>query len=420
MQAIFRKAAGHLWRLAAIPRAFYHDDSMDCYFNPPAKFPTRRREAGKVIVSSINPAAVGPCIKRCQEVKQCRPTDRAMDSTDCDEEAECESTDCPEPRRIKVTLCGCNGRVGRYVALLLKQSRHISQLRLHDVTPVPTYLSDLSLIDTACEVLVFAGRHQLKESLSDADIVVMTAGLSRNLGLSKTDLFMKNAKIVAAIAEASSKMCPRALFVVVTNPINSLVPVVSEVLHHHHSYDANRVFGLAHTHVVRASTLAARAKQLDPQKLIVPVIGGNDPPTVIPVFTQAKPCCFDKNDQASVINLSHDVKKAGMDVVRAKNYRGSSNLCTAYATAMFVISLAKGLLGHDSVTEYAYVRSHAIHGCKYLVTPVELGEYGIKCNYGIPKLSDYEKEQLKESIWRLKIDIALGESFFKNEYLCHT
>lgn len=53
---------------------------------------------------------------------------------------------------------------------------------------------------------------------------------SRILRLVRDDLFDTNASIVKGIAEQCAKSCPKACFLIISNPVNSIVPLFAEVL----------------------------------------------------------------------------------------------------------------------------------------------------------------------------------------------
>ena len=78
-------------------------------------------------------------------------------------------------------------------------------------------------------------------ALEGAQIVVITAGVARKPGMTRDDLFNINAGIISNLASAVAKHCPKAFVCVVTNPVNSTVPIVAEVLKHHGVYDPKRM-----------------------------------------------------------------------------------------------------------------------------------------------------------------------------------
>lgn len=75
-----------------------------------------------------------------------------------------------------------------------------------------------------------------------------------------------------------------------TNPVNSLVPMACEVLKKGGSYNPNGVFGITALDTVRANTFVAHVQGLEPECVMVPVVGGHSSETIIPVLSQAKPC----------------------------------------------------------------------------------------------------------------------------------
>ena len=96
------------------------------------------------------------------------------------------------------------------------------------------------------------------------------------LGMSRDDLFNINAGIVRDLVAGVAKHCPRAMVNIISNPVNSTVPIAAEVLKAHGCYDPKRLMGVTHLDVMRARTFVADAKGLDPATLDVPVVGGEE------------------------------------------------------------------------------------------------------------------------------------------------
>ncbi len=55
-----------------------------------------------------------------------------------------------------------------------------------------------------------------------SDIIIITAGLARKPGMSRDDLLSKNAEIVGPAATETLKYSPEAIFVVLTNPLDTM------------------------------------------------------------------------------------------------------------------------------------------------------------------------------------------------------
>jgi len=78
--------------------------------------------------------------------------------------------------------------------------------------------------------------------------------------MTRDDLFNTNASIVRDLAAAMAEVAPKALVAIISNPVNSTVPIASEVLQKAGVYDPNRVFGVTTLDIVRANTFIAESK----------------------------------------------------------------------------------------------------------------------------------------------------------------
>ena len=74
-----------------------------------------------------------------------------------------------------------------------------------------------------------------------SDIVVITAGLPRKPGMSRMDLIETNAKIVRQVTESIAKSSPDAVIIVVSNPLDEMTALASNVS----GFPKNRVLGQA-------------------------------------------------------------------------------------------------------------------------------------------------------------------------------
>lgn len=75
-----------------------------------------------------------------------------------------------------------------------------------------------------------------------------------------------------------------------TNPVNSLIPMAAEMLKMAGITNLNRLFGVTTINSIRANTLTADILGVDPECVVVPIIGGNCPKTCVPLFSSARPC----------------------------------------------------------------------------------------------------------------------------------
>lgn len=308
----------------------------------------------------------------------------------------------------KVAVMGASGGIGQPLSLLLKQSPLVTELSLYDIVNTPGVAADLSHINTPAKVKAFNGPEQLKDSLKGAQVIIIPAGVPRKPGMTRDDLFNTNASIVRDLVVAMAEVAPKALVAIISNPVNSTVPIATEVLQKASVYDPNRVFGVTTLDIVRANTFIAEAKNLDPQKTSVPVIGGHSGITIIPLISQCTPSVSFPDDQLKA--LTERIQEAGTEVVKAKAGTGSATLSMAYAGARFGLSLIRALNGETGIIECSYVKSN-VTDAKYFSTPILLGKNGIEKNLGLGKLSSFEQKLLDAAIPELKKNIQKGEDF---------
>merc|ERR1711964_105722 len=128
-----------------------------------------------------------------------------------------------------VAVMGASGGIGQPLSMLLKLNPAVTKLNLYDIVHTPGVASDLSHCETKSDSTGFVGEEQLKDSLVGADIVVIPAGVPRKPGMTRDDLFNTNASIVRDLAKAAAESAPDANILVISNPVNSTVPIVAEI-----------------------------------------------------------------------------------------------------------------------------------------------------------------------------------------------
>jgi malate dehydrogenase len=79
------------------------------------------------------------------------------------------------------------------------------------------------------------------EATADSHIVVITAGIARKPGMSRSDLITTNANIVRAVTEQVVKYSPEAYLIVVSNPLDAMVHLTKHVS----GFPKSRVVGQA-------------------------------------------------------------------------------------------------------------------------------------------------------------------------------
>lgn len=305
-------------------------------------------------------------------------------------------------------MLGASGGIGQPLSLLLKHNAMIDHLSLYDLAHTPGVAADLSHINSKAKVTGHAGAEQLGDALKGSHVVVIPAGVPRKPGMTRDDLFNTNASVVRDLIAACAKNCPNAMLAIISNPVNSTVPIAAEVLKKAGCYDPKRIFGVTTLDVVRANTFVAEAKGLDPAAVNVPVIGGHAGITIIPLLSRVTPSV--SFDDKTIDSLTKRIQDAGTEVVKAKAGTGSATLSMAFAGARFTVSLLEAMHGKQNVIECAYVKSDVTE-VSHFSTPIHLGKNGVEKNLGLGKLSKYEDDAVKAAIAELKASIKKGEEF---------
>ena len=156
-----------------------------------------------------------------------------------------------QTRGMKVAVLGASGGIGQPLALLCKLSPNIDEVSCYDVAPMlPGVAADLSHCPTKAKLTGYlpsagtwppSGNTGLEAALTGADVVVIPAGVPRKPGMTRDDLFNTNAGIVKTLVEGVGKYCPNAVLGIISNPVNSTVPIAAEVLKKQGVYDPKKV-----------------------------------------------------------------------------------------------------------------------------------------------------------------------------------
>lgn len=321
---------------------------------------------------------------------------------------------CLEKESITLTIVGC-GRFGQLLALLLKHHDSVGELRLSDLNDTKGTALDLSHINTRTKVLGFSGGENLKEALKNADIIVLTAGIKPKPHISEECFFDSSANFVKIVAAAMADAAPDACLCIVTNPVNSMVPLASEILRQKGKLNPNKIFGISAVDLLRASTFTAEVTGLKPERVRVPVICGHSGDTMVPLLSQVEPSI--KLTYREIKTITERIIQSGCEVAEAQQDKGAITLSVAHATFKFLESLIQGLTGKQGVVEYAVVRSD-ITEANYFSSGFILGRNGIEEILELGTLSKFEKERLEEAIPKLQDEIEVGQDYARTSCCC--
>jgi malate dehydrogenase len=227
---------------------------------------------------------------------------------------------------------------------------------------------------------------------ADSDLVVITAGLARKPGMSRSDLLHANADIVRAACIEIAKHSPNSIIIVVTNPMDVMAQLAWKTT----EFSCRRVMGMGG--ILDASRLAAFLAwelHVSPEDIEATVLGGHgDDMLPLPRFTTVKgiplPEILPKKKIAALIERT---RNGGAEIVSFLK-SGSAYYAPAASTFQMVKSI---MLDEQRVLPCAAFLNGE-YGIKdiYMGVPVILGEKGVEKIVEV-KLTKEEKAQFRKS-----------------------
>lgn len=127
-------------------------------------------------------------------------------------------------KRPKVSIIGA-GFTGATTALM------IAQKELGDVVLVDVPDAENATKGKALDILQASPIYGFDiditgtsnyEKIAQSDIVIVTAGIARQPGMSRDDLVNTNAKIISSVAANITKYAPNSIVIVLTNPVDAM------------------------------------------------------------------------------------------------------------------------------------------------------------------------------------------------------
>lgn len=226
--------------------------------------------------------------------------------------------------------------------------------------------------------------------MKGSELVIVTAGLGRQPGMSRFDLADKNAKIVKSIVIEVVKHCPDCKLMIVTNPVD----IMTYLAYKTSGFERNRVFGMGNM----LDTLRFRsyiAQELDVSREdIRGLVIGEHGDSMVPLVKYAS---------VSGIPITELLRKQQIDKILALTRSSGSEViklkgATTYAPAAVIAIMADAVLKG---------RNRVISASTYLQ-----GEYGFSdVSIGVPCVLG--KNGI-ERILELKLDNDTKAEFAKS------
>ena len=216
-----------------------------------------------------------------------------------------------------------------------------------------------------------------------SDLIVITAGLARKPGMSRDDLLQQNAGIVGAIVTEVSKYSPKALILVVTNPLDVMVYLAWKKS----GFESKRVFGMAgELDSARYAYFVAEELKCKPSDVQALVLGGHGD-EMVPVPEHTFVNVVGAHGRAPLPQLLSPEK---IEAINQRTRDGGAEIVkylktgsAFYAPSSSVVRMVENILQE---------KNEVIPSCVFCT-----GQYGIKDIYcGVP--ARFDRSGVKEIV----------------------
>lgn len=231
----------------------------------------------------------------------------------------------------------------------------------------------------------------------DSDIIIITAGVARKPGMSRDDLLKINAEIVGKAATETLKYSPNAIFIVLTNPLDTMAYLTMKVT----KLPRERVIGQAGIlDSARMRAFVAMETGVSVENIDCYVLGGHGD-EMVPLTRHSNVAGIPLNEYLPADKLEAIVnrtRKGGGEIVNLLK-TGSAY----YAPSLACVQMAEAILKDKKliVPCAAYMDGEYGLSDMYFGVPVVLGAKGIEriVEY---KFNDAEKAMFEKSAASVK------------------
>ena len=235
------------------------------------------------------------------------------------------------------------------------------------------------------------------EATKDSDVVIITAGLARKPGMSRDDLIAINTGIVKQVAENVAKHSPKAIMIIVSNPLDAMVYVAWKVS----GFPTKKVIGQAGVlDTARYRSFLAAEIGCSVEDVQALLLGGHgDDMVPLPRYTFA-----------GGIPITQLIKKERLDEIVQRTRDGGAEIVKLlktgsayYAPAAAAVQMAEAIIKDKKriLPCAAYCEKEYNVGGFFVGVPAVLGTEGVERIIEI-ELDDAERKMFQSSVEHVK------------------
>lgn len=276
--------------------------------------------------------------------------------------------------REKITIVGA-GNVGGSAAQRLAEKNEYEIVLLDVVEGLPQGKAlDLAQAGAVCGYdAPICGTNRYDET-TDSAVVVITSGIARKPGMSRSELLKTNTNIVRSVVQEVAARSPAAVLVVVANPLDAMTYVAYRVS----GFPKQRVVGMAGIlDSARFSTFIARELNVSVHNVHAMVLGGHGDamvPLIRYTTVSGRPVAewMSKDTLDALVKRTRD---GGAEIVNLLK-TGSAY----YAPAASAVEMVEAIIRDENKVIPCAALCEGEYGLSgtYMGVPVRLGKHGVE------------------------------------------
>lgn len=230
------------------------------------------------------------------------------------------------------------------------------------------------------------------EESAGSDLVIITAGIARKPGMSRDDLLNTNAGIVKQVSEQIKQSSPKAIVIVVSNPLDVMCYVAKEVT----GFPRERVIGMAGVlDTARYRAFLAEALDVSVRDIQAMVLGGHGD-TMVPLISYTT---------VSGIPITQLMDRTKLDAIVDRTRNGGAEIVkhlktgsAYYAPSAGAVQMAEAIVRDQKriLPCSAWLQGEYGMSGLFLGVPCKLGRKGLERIIEVELTAD-EKAALKKS-----------------------
>jgi malate dehydrogenase len=302
----------------------------------------------------------------------------------------------------KITIIGA-GRVGETTAQILAEEELCREIALMDIredVPEGIALDILQMAPFFEFDCAISGSNDPR-ILRGSDLVIVTAGLPRKPGMSRSDVLEANVRIIDGVTDQIMQYAPDALVLVVSNPVDTLTYRVAQRT----GWDRGRVFGQAG--VLDASRMASFIAQetgFSALDITTMVLGGHgDTMVPVPRFCTINGIPISHFiSEERIAAIMDRTRQGGAEILALRKNSSAYDAPGAAVAAMVdaIVNNRRRLLSCVALLEGEYGESDLAMG-----VPCILGEKGVESIVELD-LNERERADFERSAASVRADIG--------------